>query len=415
MSLAQRTRPRLHPGPHPGPRQRLRERWRLAHLWLGWGLGALFALFGLSGSLLVVYPELDALLNPALIWRPEQGCIRQWEPVLQALQRAEPWRERGWRIELPEGGCGTVTARYLRPPERAGAFFAPRLVSLRADTLEPVARRYWGDTAMTWLFDLHYTGLAGATGRSVVGLLGLLLLASLASGLVLWWPRSAAQWRGAWRAKPGAGAARRTWDRHRLVGLYGAPLLLLLALTGALLALPDWVDPLVARLSAPLPLPTARSTLPAATAPRPSPITLDRALAAAQARFPLAQARWVDTPDGPEGVYRVRLQQPGEPSRRFPKTWVLIDAYSAAVLAVRDPQQQGRGDALLAWLHPLHNGEVAGWTGRALIALAGLALPYLWLTGLHRWLDRRRGRRAATARGGAQAPAGAACARTGTG
>ncbi|HMW24664.1 MAG TPA: PepSY domain-containing protein [Burkholderiaceae bacterium] len=415
MSLAHPTRPQL--------RQRLRERWRLVHLWLGWGLGALFALFGLSGSLLVVYPELDALMNPALIWRPEQGCIRQWEPVLQALQRAEPWRERGWRIELPEGGCGTVTARYLRPPERAGAFFAPRLVSLRADTLEPVAQRYWGETAMTWLFDLHYTGLAGTTGRSVVGVLGLLLLASLVSGLLLWWPRSAAQWRSAWWPKPDAGSARRTWDRHRLVGLYGAPLLLLLALTGALLALPQWVDPLVASLSAPLPLPTARSTPPAATATTPAAvpaasaarIPLDQALAAAQARFPLAQARWVDTPDGPEGVYRVRLQQPGEPSRRFPKTWVLVDAYSAAVLGVRDAQQQGHGDAGLAWLHPLHNGEVAGWTGRALVALAGLALPYLWITGLRRWLDRRRGRHAARAPSRPPSSAGAACATTGTG
>lgn len=381
-------------------RHRLRERWRLAHLWLGWGLGGLFALFGLSGSLLVVYPELDALLNPALIWRPEQGCIRAWEPVLQALQRAEPGRERGWRIELPEGGCGSVTARYLRPPERDGAFFAPRLVSLRADTLEPVAQRYWGETAMTWLFDLHYTGLAGATGRSVVGLLGLLLAASLISGLVLWWPRSRAQWRSAWRPKPDAGAARRTWDRHRLVGLYGAPLLLLLALTGALLALPDWVDPLVTHLSPPLPVPTAHSTPPTADAAR---IPLDRALAAAQARFPGAQARWVDTPDGPEGVYRVRLQQPGEPSRRFPKTWVLVDAYSAEVLGVRDPREQGAGDGFLAWLHPLHNGEVAGWTGRIAVLLIGLTLPYLWITGLRRWWDRSRGRRAALARSNRQA------------
>jgi len=383
-------------------RLRWRERWRRLHLWLALLLGAPFALLGLSGSVLVFYTELDRVLNPALAWQPAQGCVTTWEPVLQALRRAEPQRERGWRIELPEGGCGSITARYLRPPERAGAFFAPRLVSLRADTLEPVAQRYWGDFAATWLFDLHYTGLAGAAGRTVIGLLGLGLGLSLLSGLALWWPRSARQWRAAWRPKAGAARARRTWDQHRLAGLYALPLLLLLALSGALLALPEWVDPVLARWSKPLPVPKAVSALP--TDGR-THISLDQALTAARMRFPAAAARWVDTPDGPSGTYRIRVQQPGEPSRRFPKTWVVIDAYNAQVLGVRDPHQEGAGDAFLAWLHPLHNGEAFRLPGRILACVTGLVLPFLWITGLRRWRDRARGRRAAATHASTAGPA----------
>ncbi|MFM2372531.1 MAG: hypothetical protein RIS85_2253, partial [Pseudomonadota bacterium] len=47
--------------------QRARTIVRKAHLWLGLGLGALFALLGLTGSLLVFYQEIDAALHPHII------------------------------------------------------------------------------------------------------------------------------------------------------------------------------------------------------------------------------------------------------------------------------------------------------------------------------------------------------------
>ncbi len=385
-------------------RLRWRERWRRLHLWLGLSLGGVFVLLGLTGSVLVFYPEVDAWLNPPLAWQEADGCVTAWEPVLQALRRAQPGRERGWRIELPPQGCGMVTARYLLPVETAGQFFAPLLITLHPRTLEPVATRFWGESVVTWLFNLHYTLLAGASGRTVVGVLGLMFTVSLLSGLVLWWPTSTLQWRTAWRWKRGAGRVRRTWEQHRLAGAYGWALLMVLGITGALLALPDWVEPVVARLSPPLPMPKAqRSMVPVAGA---KPLSLDAALAAAQARFPRAVARWVDTPDAPEGSYRVRMHQPGEPSQRFPKTLVWLDAYSGAVLAVHDARQASAGDIFLAWLHPLHNGEVLGLPGRLLACVGGLLLPCLWWTGLRRWADRQRGQRARHASGRTGGPAG---------
>lgn len=374
-------------------RLRARERWRQWHLVLGLGLGGLLALLGLTGSLLVYYPELDTWLHPELAWQPADGRVQAWEPVLQALQRAEPGRERGWRIELPPEGAGHVTARYLRPAERPGPGFTPLLVTLHAGTLEPLARRYWGEFAMTWLYDLHYTLLLGDTGLWVVGLAGLATLGSLASGLWLWWPTSRRQWAQAGRWKRGAGRARRTWDQHRLSGLYGLPLLATLVATGALLALPSWTMPAV-RAFSPLPNPPQPRSTPPADLSQARRIPLDQALAAAQARFPQATARWVDTPDGPQGTFRVRLQQPGEPSPRFPRTFVWVDAWSGQVLDARDARAHTGGEVFLAWLHPLHNGQAFGPVGRALACLGGLLLPVLAWTGLRRWWDRRRGQRA---------------------
>jgi uncharacterized iron-regulated membrane protein len=52
---------------------------------------------------------------------------------------------------------------------------------------------------------------------------------------------------------------------------------------------------------------------------------------------------------------------------------------------------------VLAWLHPLHNGEAFGLAGRVLACVAGLLPLLLMVTGVQRWADRRRAGRARSA------------------
>ncbi|MDO8844701.1 PepSY domain-containing protein [Methylicorpusculum sp.] len=77
-------------------------------------------------------------------------------------------------------------------------------------------------------------------------------------------------------------------------------------------------------------------------------ISLDKAEAIAQTQFPNAELRWIETPNSPEDTYKIFLYQDGEPSKRFPKTIVWMDQYA--------------GESFIKWLHPLHNGEIAGLT-----------------------------------------------------
>jgi len=79
------------------------------------------------------------------------------------------------------------------------------------------------------------------------------------------------------------------------------------------------------------------------------------------------------------------MKQVSEPSDRFPKTFVWIDQFSGKVLGVRDTTKVSSGDAFFDWLHPLHNGEAFGWTGRWLAFFVGLIPAFLWVTGLIRW------------------------------
>jgi uncharacterized iron-regulated membrane protein len=232
---------------------------------------------------------------------------------------------------------------------------------------------------MTFLYDLHYQLLLDGTGARIVGIGGIALLCSMVSGLVLWWPRNH-RWRAALRPQWRHGVARATWDVHTRSALYGLPLLLVLTLTGILLALPEWLDPVIDRLSPLQDLPRPQSLIEGVRT-----VDLNGARDRAETALPGSKASWIETPDGRSGTYRVRLWMPGEPSHRFPHNYVWIDPSTGAVLAARERRTRSAGDSLLAWLHPLHNGEAGGAIGRGLAFIGGLLPAVLGATGFLRW------------------------------
>ena len=84
----------------PAPRlnqRKLRALTHNAHKWIGLTLGLLFALLGLTGSLLVFYPELDLVLNPQRAVRTP-ARITSFNGIVEALQKAEGNRTAAARL-----------------------------------------------------------------------------------------------------------------------------------------------------------------------------------------------------------------------------------------------------------------------------------------------------------------------------
>lgn len=361
----------------------LRRVVRRVHLCLGLGLGALMALAGLTGAVLVFYVEIDRALHPELAVAGSADA-RSWDRALATVRAAYPGKTGPWRFEVT-GRPGAIPARYYNPPETAGRDFAPMLVWLSPDGRRVLRRDYWGDTAMTWIYDLHYRLQLGKPGGEVFGWAGLALLALLLSGLWAWWPRG--RWAKAMRFKRGAVPVRRLHDWHKLAGLAGMPLLLVLTGTGVMLALPHESDAVLAATLGPVaPMPMVH-----ARAAGGAPISAARAVAVARFALPHARLRWIEVPgDDGHGVFRLRMQQPSDPGARFPHSFVHVDPASGRVLAISDAERAGASNTVNAWLHPLHDGSAGGMVLRVLTVLAGLAGAALFVTGLWRWLVRRR-------------------------
>lgn len=364
-------------------RPSLRVAVRRIHLWLGLTIGALFAFAGLTGSALVFYPEIDGVFSPALRAVPAGARPVSWQAVVDTLHREHPSRTGAWRIEVTGDG-GAIPVRYYSPRERAGRDFAPLMAWVDPVRLTTIRTGFWGDTVVTWIYDLHYRLLLEKPGGIVMGMAGIVMLVLLLSSVWAWCPRPGGVGR-ALRFKRAASPIRRLYDWHKLTGLAGLALLLVIVATGVMLDLPEQTRPILARLSPLYVTPTP------VTEPDGAVIPIDGIIARARRRFPDASLSWIETPATVRAAYRINLARPGEPSRRFPRTNVWVDPRSGRILAVRDGLAETRGDGVLNWLHPLHGGEAFGLGGRLMSLVAGLVPTVLFTTGLLRWKRRRAG------------------------
>jgi uncharacterized iron-regulated membrane protein len=365
-----------------------RRLWFSIHKWVGLVVGLWFVIAGLTGSVLVWYQEIDEFLNPALLVEHPGQQLASLDDVLESVKRAHPDKAPGpWEIGTALHPHGMIEVRFPKPPEKDGEFYAPLLVSVNPYTAEVVTSRYWGETLVTWLYELHADLLLGQPGWYVIGTMGLLLFASATSGLVLWWPG----WKKvslAFAIKLNRSRLRTLYDLHRVPATISAIVLLTLSATGALLVFGDFVRPVVESIS---PVPEAWEG-PQVEA-RDSPfISVTKAVAISATAFPGSTLRWVSTPDGPTGSYRVDRRQAGEANVRFPASRVWIDPYDGQIIKKHDPSQIPIGGTFFNVLYPLHIGEALGLAARWLWFCVGFVPLLLFVTGLWMWLLRRRQR-----------------------
>lgn len=366
--------------------QRVRRLVCTAHLWLGLSLGALFVVLGVSGSLLVFYQEIDAAIHPEIrVAAPGAAPgwdSSIWDSSLATVRRQWPHREGAWRFEVT-GEPGPVAARYV--PPRTGHHSGFIMVWLSPDGSRVLREAAWGSYAMTWIYDLHMQLAAGPAGRDVVGWAGLVILLLLLTGLWAWWPKGS--WRKALRYKRGASTVRTLRDIHKLSGLASLPMLLMLVVTGVMLALPDQSNAVLFHLTGPV----DETPSPQSMAVDGQQISISQALTIAHRAMPQGRLAWVQAPGQSTGTFMVRIQQPGDPSYRFPHSYVFIDQFSGAIVGMQDSRQASNSTSVNNWLHPLHDASVGGMPFRLIVALSGFVPGLLFGSGLLRW-RRRAGR-----------------------
>lgn len=354
------------------------------HRWVGLTIGLILAISGLTGSYLAFYPEIErAAISPL---RSSAGAQPEsYEAVYQAFTAVGSPQRGRWNIEIPPEG-GVITARFS---ERGSP---NRMVSLDPVSLEVVRDVHWGSTVSTWIYELHYRLLMGRSGATVMGVLGLAVLAMIFAGIVLWW-RSGRTARSRLKYDRKGTGERKLYDFHRLLGVGSAVLLVVSVATATAINLPDQFRPLLTAFSPMERLPDPQSD----EANGRTRISIDRAMAIARAQLPNTDIRWVQVPNSETAPYLIRFWQKGEPSFRFPKSYFWLDQYDGSVLAVRHGPQGTATNRILDWLYPLHSGQAFGTFGRFVVALLGVVPAILFVTGLIRW-RRKSARLAAAAR-----------------
>lgn len=360
----------------------------LLHRYTGLILALYLVLVGLTGSVIAFKEEIDGWLNPQWQGLPDGNAVASRLPVDQLVAVAERQQPAGRVAFFYAAREDSGVARAFLVPREEGAQIAPDLVFIDAATGAVIGERTMAhalglgrEDIVPTLFRLHRNLLLGDLGKTVTGVLGLIWLAMLIIGIVLAWPKKGKGWKAALGVKRGAGSFRVMYDLHRAVGLVAGVLLMLLALTGAILNLPDVARPAVGAVSALSPPPASRN-------PKVLSAGWQQAIDAARATHP--QASLFGAAFNPaQNLYQVRLHKPND-LQHSGTLRVFVDASDGKVVRSHDPLSGTGGDAFIGLQYALHSGQILGLPGQALMAFAGL-LPLLFaVTGIAIWLQKRR-------------------------
>lgn len=375
-----------------------RKTWLDIHLWLGLILGFFLAIFGLTGSILVFYAEISEWLNPKIMTVDVPSDHAIYKPIgdIQSVAKAAmPDNAVSTSATYPRNAEAAFRFRYSYPinkdvTERCEVYVNPytatvtgKLVTGRSDTPFPF-------TFIDFVFELHYALFLGEDpGYLIVSAMAAFLMISVLSGLILWWPLTG-NWLKALSIKRKASAERFNFDLHKTFGFYSTLVLIPVLFSGIYMDTPQNVVP-VLELFSPV---TYRYWFKSAPATVKSSITLAEAINIADQRYPSGRADWLYIPAETTGTYAVCKDGVDNPGSLIHRRCVVIDQYSGKLLDVDDPAIGTAGEIFTDWQWPLHSGKAFGWTGRILVFLSGLACPVLFVTGVIRWLQKRRARKA---------------------
>ena len=235
--------------------------------------------------------------------------------------------------------------------------------------------------AVLWLRDWHTHLLAGKAGEQVLGVVGLIALLLLLSGLYLWWPRLSAlaaslRW---YRGPP----TRRWFSWHRGAGVLWWPLSLLAVLTGVGMV---YDGPTRTALRAVFG-DGADARKPPKLGAREVAIDWPALLRAADGQLAGAELRRIGLPKADSGLVTIRMRAAGE-WHPVGRSAVWLDPYKGVVLGVHDATAQDTGARVSEAFYPVHGGFVGGRIWQWLVAFTGLVPGFLLVTGFLFW--RRR-------------------------
>lgn len=365
--------------------------WLKLHLYLGLFGGGLFVLMSLTGSFLVFYKTIDEWLNPALVTTSGEGSYRPLNDIVAVAQAAGPPDGALESLEWPLHRHGVFLAWYNVQTSVADEF---RMIQVSIDPYTGTVRtkdREWGSYLVSLIYKLHASLLIGDVGRTILGFVAIALLASISTGLYLWWPRPG-RLPQALTFTSTRSPIRRQYEWHKLSGFYSAILLGMLAFTGLYLEFSDYMVPIV-RLFSPVPEYPEEGSLHSVPIAGTPPLSAEQAIALAGQVFPDGELRYLGLPQGDHGVYHVAVHQPGEVRPSGGESQVWLDQYSGQVLRAQDWRQFTGGERFLAWLFPLHNGEAFGLVGRWGVFITGFVPLVLYVTALRMWWLKRQAHR----------------------
>ncbi|NWC96889.1 MULTISPECIES: PepSY domain-containing protein [unclassified Pseudomonas] len=357
--------------------------WFLVHSWLALPIWFFVLIVCVTGTLAVVSQEIVWLADPDIrASKPSDDAeLLSYDQVIAAIKRAEP---------------EVIVATLSRPDESHFALSA-RLSYPDGRSLEVYVNPYTGviqGISPSFNFQAFTRALHGwwlvpftngySWGWYLVSLLGLPLLASLVTGLVVY----KRFWKGFFKPTLRFNhGARIFWgDFHRLSGIWSIWFIAVISITGTWFLIEAALsDNQISISSEPIVPAIARDKVPMSAPGVPAPmIPLDDAISIATQRIPGLEASFVSLPSnayshlriGGRGWYPLMFQT------------AEINPYNGEIAASHLLSDRSALEFVTESMRPLHTGDFGGIWIKLIWAFFGLVLSMMVLSGLLIWTKR---------------------------
>lgn len=375
------------------------------HRWVGLAIAVFLVVAALTGSFLAFYEPLDAALNPHLLRVTPPGADAPRLDPFTLRERASA--HLGVELESVDltAEPGHAASFWVDAPAPADDefFFDPY-------TGEFLGSRRWGDLGqgltnlLPFLYKLHYSLALGDTGILLLGIAALLWTIDCFVGAWLTFPVSAGRegwlprWGRAWLLRGGS-RFRLVFSFHRAAGLWLWAMLFVFAWSAVGLNLKPVYHPVMKTLFG---YADVWDTLPTLPAPRPAGLdwrtAYEKAKAAMAAEagrhgFQVQAERWFSYRPG-NGLFRYTVRSTRDISERFAATDVWINGQTGALVATRLPIGENAGNTITTWINALHFAAVGGTAYRVVVAVLGVLISGLVISGVLIWWRKRRARHA---------------------
>jgi uncharacterized iron-regulated membrane protein len=341
------------------------------HLIVAITLGLFVVLLGVTGSIMAFEDQLDRLFHPRLSYVKPQGQAMSLAQLGAAVQKAYPTEKiQAYRLQTdPDIAYQVWVADFTVYVNQ----YTGGILGTRAD-------------GMDFLGYVHQMHLRLAMlnkwrpfGETTIKVSGVAALFLVITGAYLWWPTK--------RVAIGkSDGSRRFWfDVHNAFGIFSFVFVLVLVVTGLMIAFDQQTTPLLYKLTKSEP--PARVRLQATPTPGATPLTPDQALEIAKVAAPGAAPMLINVPEG-KNVYRINARYP-EDLTPGGRTRVAIDPYSGKVLLVVDSREGPGGYKLANLNRAIHTGDIFGMASKTVMSLASLLMALQLVTGVVMWVKRQ--------------------------
>ncbi|ACU03039.1 PepSY-associated TM helix domain-containing protein [Pedobacter heparinus] len=363
------------------------KKWFDVHKWTSLICTVFLLMLCLTGLPLIFYEEIDHLLGrelelPAVA--PGTPAISK-DVVLEEAVKQVPVKAVkyvSWDLKEHPGQMFVVVADSSEAPVQADHYLTMNEYTAKVMATPPNEMDF-----MLVMYYLHVEMLAGIPGKLFLGLMGLLFIVAIVSGVVLYGPIMRRFDFGMIRTEK---SLRLRWlDLHNLLGIVTLAWASVVGLTGVINTL---VDPALDRWKA-----SQLAEMVAGYKDKPKVTgtlsSLDAAVKTAKAAAPGMDVSFVAYPGtlySSKYHYAVYMTGTTPLTSRIIKP-ALIDAKTGELTAIRD----------LPWYlktifisQPFHFGDYGGMPMKVLWAIFDIATIIVLISGIYLWLARRKSRSA---------------------